>query len=252
VCDSGASETCLSDAQITVIGRVYGGPKDSNGRALYTDWPLDAGVGSQDWRNWKIGSDRFPSINVVMGAPALAAIFTTPPTPLHDDRASALEFALRFDFDRDAAKIYATDQTFTTSAWDDISARSPHLEGFRARRGRMIVAQGASDPVFSLNDTLAWYREVDQLNGGAAAEFVRAFPVPGMPHCGGGPATDQFDAFDALITWVERGTPPDRILSTAGPQSPWPGRTRPLCAYPKVARYSGSGTIEDAASFRCE
>jgi hypothetical protein len=248
------SGACLSEAQVAMIGRVYGGPKDSAGRALYSDWPLDAGVGSQGWRIWKIGppGGGNPGINVAMGAPALAAIFTTPPTPVHNDLASALGFARQFDFDRDTPKLYAANDTFKTSAWADIAARSPDLERFRARGGRMIVAHGASDPVFSLNDTLAWYREVDRLNRGAAAQFVRVFPVPGMAHCAGGPATDQFDAFDALVAWVERGSAPDRILATAGPQTPWPGRSRPLCPYPKVARYSGSGSLEEAASFRCE
>jgi feruloyl esterase len=103
-----------------------------------------------------------------------------------------------------------------------------------------------------LNDTVAWYREVNRRNAGKAAEFVRVFPVPGMAHCAGGPATDQFNAFDALVEWVERGKAPDQIIATAGPTSPWPGRTRPLCAYPKIARFSGKGSIEDAAQFRCE
>jgi len=115
----------------------------------------------------------------------------------------------------------------------------------------MIVPQGASDPVFSLNDTLAWYREVQRLSGGSAAEFVRVFPVPGMNHCNGGPATDQFDVFGALVDWVEKGSAPDRIIAKAGTTSPWPGRTRPLCPYPQAAHYKGSGNIEDAANFVC-
>jgi feruloyl esterase len=106
--------------------------------------------------------------------------------------------------------------------------------------------------VFSLNDTAQWYREVDRLNGGKAASFVRLFPVPGMAHCAGGPATDQFAAFDALVDWVEKGVAPGKLLAKAGPASPWPGRTRPLCPYPKVARYKGTGNIEEADSFRCE
>lgn len=245
---------CLTDGQIAVLKRVYGGPKDSHGRALYADWPLDAGIGSAAWRLWKIGpaGGGFPGINVAMGATSLAEVFTTPPTALHADVESALGYALRFDFDRDAPKIYATGGAFHRSAWAVISARSPHLEAFRARGGKLIVPQGASDPVFSLNDTLAWYREVDALEHGTAASFVRVFPVPGMAHCNGGPATDEFDAFAALVAWVEKGTAPARILARAGRGSPWPGRTRPLCPYPKIARYKGSGSIEDAANFRCE
>jgi hypothetical protein len=247
------SAGCLSEAQIEVLGRVLGGPRNSKGRSLYSDWPLDAGIGSVPWRVWKIGppDGSSPSINVAMGGPALAAIFTTPPTPVHADLIASLEFAQQFDFDQDAPKIDATSERFPRSAWSDIAARSPHLERFRSRGGRMIVPHGASDPVFSLNDTLAWYREVDRIEQGKAASFVRVFPVPGMAHCSGGPATDQFNAFDALVTWVENGQPPDRILAKAGPASPWPGRARPLCPYPKVARYVGSGSPEDAANFRC-
>jgi feruloyl esterase len=72
-----------------------------------------------------------------------------------------------------------------------------------------------------------------------------------MNHCGGGPATDQFDALTAVVNWVERGTAPDSIEAKAGPMSPWPGRTRPLCAYPQVAHYR-SGDLSQAASFACE
>jgi hypothetical protein len=93
---------------------------------------------------------------------------------------------------------------------------------------------------------------VDQRSGGKAADIVRVFPVPGMAHCAGGPATDQFNALEALVKWVEQGVAPEQLIATAGAASPWPGRSRPICAYPKVARYSGQGSLEDAASFRCE
>jgi feruloyl esterase len=245
---------CLTRAQIDVLARVYSGAKDSTGTLLYVGWPLDGGVGSDGWRIWKIGppGGGFPGINVSMGAPALAAIFTTPPTALGPQPSAAFEYALRFDFDRDAKKVYARDAMFSRSAWEDGSARSPDLARFRARGAKMIVPHGVSDPVFSINDTVAWYREVEQHSRGNAAEFVRVFPVPGMAHCAGGPATDQYNAFDALVAWVEKAAPPDRILATAGAMSPWPGRTRPLCPYPRVARYNGSGSLEEAASFRCE
>jgi feruloyl esterase len=73
-----------------------------------------------------------------------------------------------------------------------------------------------------------------------------------MQHCAGGPATDQFNTLEALVNWVEHARAPDQLLGRAGPASPWPGRTRPLCAYPANAHYRGSGDIESASSFRCE
>jgi feruloyl esterase len=72
-----------------------------------------------------------------------------------------------------------------------------------------------------------------------------------MNHCGGGPSTSQFDAFSALVDWVENDKAPESITGTAPANTPWPGRTRPLCAYPELPRYKGSGDIHLAESFEC-
>lgn len=253
-CTDHKTDQCVSDGQIAALTRVIQGAHDSAGHALYSDWPWDTGVAEAGWRGWKLGSPdgRPPSLNVVLGGPALATVFTTPPTPLNADPQQALEFLLQFDFERDASKIYATQTNFPHSAWDDVSARSTNLDAFRARHGRLIVPHGVSDPVFSINDTLAWWREVDQRAGGKAAEFVRVFPVPGMNHCAGGAATDTYDVLPVLMQWVEQRQAPEQIIARANPASPWPKRTRPLCAYPAIARYKGSGDAEIAASFSCQ
>jgi hypothetical protein len=122
-------------------------------------------------------------------------------------------------------------------------ANSTDLSRFRARHEKLVIVHGVSDPILSVNDTIHWYEQLNQVNQGRAAEFVRMFAVPGMNHCGGGPATDQFDAFAALA--------PTRSWRRRGAATPWPGRTRPLCAYPAQARCAGSGSIEDAANFTC-
>jgi hypothetical protein len=253
VCKQGKTPQCLSSAQVAALLRIHAGPTDSSGRALYSDWPWDAGLASLAWRMWKLGSadGSMPALNISLGGASLSAMFTTPPTALRDDAEAKLAFIRDFDFDRDASKIYATTTQFPRSAWDDISARSSDLTQFKARGGKLLVPHGVSDAVFSINDTLAWYREVDQRTQGAAAGFVRVFPVPGMGHCAGGPATDRFDAFGALVKWVEQGQEPDRIIARAGPTTPWPQRERPLCPYPKVARYSGPGSGERAEDFVC-
>lgn len=252
-CAAGKTASCLSSDQITALERIYNGPRNSKGSALYSNWQWDAGIAAAGWRLWKLGSSdhKVPALNVVLGGSSLAAVFTTPPTPVTVDLPAALNYQLSFNFDTDAAKIYATDSEFAQSAWDDIAARSPDLDRFRAQGGKLIVPHGVSDPVFSILDTLDWYRHVDARYHGKANRFVKVFPVPGMGHCGGGPATDGFDAFQALRDWVEHGRAPERILATAGANSPWPGRSRPLCAYPTTARYLGHGNIETAESFVC-
>jgi feruloyl esterase len=252
-CSGGKSPGCLSKDQLTALERIFAGARDGAGHSLYSDWQWDAGIAAPGWRIWELGSEnhKIPALNIALGGASLAAVFTTPPTQVAADPQSSANYQLSFSFDRDAAKIYSTDARFTHSAWEDIAARSGDLARFRAHGGKLIVPQGVSDPVFSIRDTLDWYRAVESRYDGRAQRFARVFPVPGMNHCGGGPATDEYDAFTALTEWVERGKAPDRILATAGAGSPWPGRTRPLCPFPKTAHYKGAGNIESADSFVC-
>ena len=261
-CRRGKNASCLSAAQLAALRKSYAGPKNSKGESLYSDWPWDSGIGGQvgdayfqGWRRWKIGlfdSDINSAINVTMGTGAAAAIFTTPPTPFPWEGPGRMQFMLDFNFDTDADKIHATSQLYRESAWDFMMASSTDLTEFRNRGSKLVLIHGVSDPIFSVNDTIRWWREVDRVNGGSAANFVRLFPVPGMAHCSGGPAMDQYDAFAALVDWVERGLVPDRILATAGEETPWPNRTRPLCPFPKQARYTGEGSVEDASNFICQ
>lgn len=253
-CAAGKQDGCLSRPQIDALQRVHDGVRTARGERLYASFPWDAGWVDMGWRVWKLGSEdgRIPALNVAMGGPAMARIFTVPPRDPGTRIDDLLSFAMRFDFDRDASAIYARSERFPRSAWEDIGARSADLGRFRARGGRLIVPHGVSDPVFSIEDTLAWWREVDQGTAGQAAQFVRVFPVPGMAHCAGGRATDQADMFGALVAWVEQGRAPDRIEASAGPASPWPTRRRPLCPYPSIARLKpGATDIDKAESFQC-
>jgi hypothetical protein len=241
-CAPGASGACLEPGQIVALTRLMAGPRNRAGRPLYAEWPWDAGVGQPGWRVWTMGLDKGPpALNVVLGAGSLAAVFTTPPTALGPDPEKLLAWQLAFDFDRDAPGIDRTAAPFTESAWFDVGMQATDLSAFRAHGGKLIVPHGMSDPVFSASDTIAWWNAVDRRAGGHAAEFVRVFPVPGMNHCGGGPATDRFDGLAALEQWVIDHKAPEAIPAKAGPETPWPGRERPLCPYPRQAMPVGAG-----------
>ncbi|MBC2650514.1 tannase/feruloyl esterase family alpha/beta hydrolase [Novosphingobium aerophilum] len=252
-CTGSKDQTCLSTNQIDALVKIHEGPRNSSGSQLYTSFPWDAGWADFGWRIWKMGSPdgSIPSLNVAMGAPALAQIFTTQPTLPGLGLQGSLNYALGFDFDQDAAKIYARDGLFLRSAWDDIGARSPDIAAFAALGHKMIVPHGVSDPAFSVKDTTAWWDETNTQMGGNAANTVRVFPVPGMGHCSGGPATSDYDAFSALVEWVEQGRAPDTITARSTPNTPWPNRSRPLCPWPKIAHYVGTGSAESADSFEC-
>ena len=101
-------------------------------------------------------------------------------------------------------------------------------------------------------------------NGGDASNFARFFRVPSMGHCSGGPAVDQFDMLTPLVAWVEKAQAPDRVIASArgagnagGVNAELPSgwaanRTRPLCPFPTVARYNGTGDLEKAENFSCK
>lgn len=253
--------TCLSAAQITAIQKLYAGARDAQGQLLYSDWAFDRGIGgrignnyNQGWRSWKMGAYDPPqngAIIVNLGSASVSALFTTPPTEVPANGPGPLTFLRSVELATAGSKLTATSGEYTTPVADFMRANSTDLEVFRDRGSKLIVVHGVSDPVFSINDTIRWWEELDRVNNGNAANFARLFAVPGMNHCAGGPATDQFNAFVALVDWVEKGSAPSQIVATAGTATPWPGRTRPLCPYPSQPRYNGSGNIEEAQNFSC-
>jgi feruloyl esterase len=263
-CTGAKTASCLTAAQVQALDKSFAGPRNSRGEALYADWPFDAGIGAAGWRTWKLESavppwDRLPIIATI-GAGSLAYVFSTPPVRTPGTPAALLDYLARFDFDRDAPKIFAVDTLFTESAMALMSppdAADPRLAAFAKRGGKLLIYHGASDPVFSVNDTTNWVERLQHnLGPQAAGAVARVFVVPAMGHCQGGPATDQFDALAALVSWVEEGKPPERIEARTHPANKelpaaWSAqRARPLCPWPQVARYGG-GDVEAAASFRC-
>jgi hypothetical protein len=177
--------------------------------------------------------------NSATGGTALhgsSVVTTAGPNPGFSDlNDSFVPWVLGFNMDTDAPKIFARG-AFAESAMDFMGTGSTDYRHFR-RGNKLIVYSGQADPVFSSKYHIRWYNRLVDDNGGLhrTQDFARLFVVPGMNHCGGGPATSQFDAFAALVKWVERDKAPDSLLGTAGADTPWPGRTRPLCPYPEYA-----------------
>ncbi|WP_157015687.1 tannase/feruloyl esterase family alpha/beta hydrolase [Mesorhizobium xinjiangense] len=263
-CAPGQNTSCLSAKQVEALKTVHAGPINGEGEQLYSDWSWDTGIAGGNWRFWKVESTVPPWANMpiiaIMGAGSLAHVFTTPPTEVEGAPAALEEFLLDFDLDRDAPKIYASEDPFTESAMDIMTppgADDPMLADFKAAGGKMIVFHGVSDPVFSANDTANWYEKLAENNGGSAADFVKYYPVPGMTHCAGGPATDDFNLFAALVDWVEYGIEPKAVIAGLTPDNKdipagWSmERRRPLCPWPQVARYQ-DGDVNQASSFACQ
>jgi pimeloyl-ACP methyl ester carboxylesterase len=251
-CTAGRDGKCLSHLQKNTIAKVFAGGKTTDGKALYASFPYDTGVAAANWAAWKYQNAQ------ALDPGALSFVFTSPVRSVK---------AFDRNYDELYAGIYAKPTGYNESS--DASINPPgydkpdYMRALQQRGAKMITYHGVSDAVFSETDTRAWVDRVNQSVSGSA-NVVRHFSVPGMNHCSAGPAADQFDMLTPLVAWVEQGKAPQAVLASArgvgnagGVNAELPkdwssSRTRPLCAYPSVAKYKGTGSIEDAANFSCQ
>jgi feruloyl esterase len=215
-CKNGQSDACIAPEKIAAIKKAFAGPKNLYGTQVYPGFLYDTGIAQT---------------GPVPGLLALGAQGLFGPYPA----------ATEIDVDKEAQ--HASDPL--------VEPGSTNLSTFSASGGKILFFHGDSDPWFSPLDTLEYYKSLAARNGGSdkVAEWSRMFLVPGMCHCGGGPALDQFDMLSAVVNWVEKGIAPDSVIATG---KAFPGRSRPLCAYPKHAQYAGQGDPNDAHSFTCQ
>lgn len=215
-CKSGQADACIAPEKIAAIKKAFAGPKNAYGTQVYPGFLYDAGITIQGPVSGLLA----------LGKNGLFGPYTT-----------------ATELDVDKAAVHASDPL--------IEPASTNLSTFSGNGGKLIFFHGDSDPWFSPLDTLSYYQSLAATNGGAdkVAEWSRIFLVPGMAHCGGGPSLDHFDMLSAVVDWVEKSTAPDSVIATG---QAFPGRSRPLCAYPKHAQYTGTGDTQDAQNFRCQ
>lgn len=134
-----------------------------------------------------------------------------------------------------------------------IGTDNPDLSAFRDRGGKMILWHGWADQLITAYGTIDYYKRVLEEMGGAqkTAQFLRFFLAPGVSHCAGGAGPQPYGQLDALLSWVEDGKAPATLPAARRDQQGTITRSRPLCQYPLVARYKGSGSTDDAANFTC-
>ncbi len=226
-----AEGQCLTSAQSGALKAIFGGTRNSRGESIYGTFPYDTGITAPVWRGMHLGTATNPPANATLGRDTLRLYVMTPADREFDP--------LRFDFDRDSAR------TLETAAIND--AVSTLHTTFAGRGGKMIVYHGLSDQAMAPGALTDWYQHLTPRDAAGSQAWARLFLVPGMTHCGGGQSTDQFDMLAAIQGWVEQGRAPDRVIASG---KAFPGKTRPLCPFPKVARYD-SGNVDDERSFSC-
>jgi len=256
-CAGARDGTCLTSAQKVAIAPIFSGATTGDGSPFYAPFYFDSGEGGGGIAFWEFTAP------LVLDSGAVGVIFKVPPSTLALTNGPG--FTLGLNIDQALAELYATDATYAESAMSFMTPPNAlNMNAVRERGAKILVYHGVSDPIFSIADTERWYEGINRSSGQRAADFARLYRIPGMGHCSGGPATDQADFITPLVNWVEQGVAPGRIVASgrgmgnpggANPEVPasWsPSRTRPLCPYPSVARYDGSGNVEQASNWICE
>src|SRR5262249_47219772 len=146
---------------------------------------------------------------------------------------------------------FDTDPPTMVKAAEKVNATNPDLRALKQRGGKIIHYHGWADPGPTALMSIDYYESViEKMGGEATKEFYRMFLIPGMFHCGGGVGCGAVDWVTPMMDWVEKGNAPQKLIGSRVEDGKTI-RTRPLCPYPEVARYKGTGSIDDAANFNC-
>ena len=212
-CSGTQSTGCLSPQQVGALEKGFAGPRNSRGKLIYRVSPNDAGL--------------------------TAFLPSSDPPRANDPLPTSVDVDGRLFEMLENPLMQLTD-----SIWTNLST-------FAGHGGKLLFYHGMADPTFHGTDTLDYYERMAAANGGLdkVQGWSRFFAVPGMLHCrGGDSALDEFDLLTAVMNWVEKDVAPESVVATG---KVFPGRSRPLCAYPKHAHYAGNGDPEDARNFVC-
>src|SRR3989440_2893450 len=245
---------CLTPEQVTTIRNYYDGTRDPvNGQLINPG--SERGNETDDVRALGL------ALQEQLPEPAFDGLFYWVYGASFGMPGSTTNFA-NFDFHHDVDTV--DDQLERV-----LNATSTDLSEFREHGGKLIMYHGWADPLIPSQSSINYFKALvkDHDQGFQPASFdmgrdpnlqrtqshARLFMVPGMYHCSGGPGPNTFDALTPLVNWVEKGTAPDSILATkfVNDTPPTVAMTRPLCVFPKVAKYNGSGSTDMAQNFTC-
>jgi hypothetical protein len=231
--DAAGTSDCLTPTELASVQAFYGGPVDEHGQPLY---PYLAPYGSElGWAaaaqgGAALSDSGLKNLNLPIGSPTPASYRDWQFTDANMQRLIPM------------ARIY-----------DPVPPYGhPDLRAFHQHGGKLLIYQGWEDAGANPGAAIDYYTEAANGLGGPqrTRDWLRLFMVPGMGHCGGGDGPSRFDALTPMTAWIRHGTPPDQIIASNPATSPVnPGRARPLYPYPQVARYDGSGDINDSANF---
>lgn len=219
---------CLKPAQVAAVQAIMVSPKDpKTGKEIFPTYEPGSELG------WNLLAGK--EANPVATDSFTYVVYENPNWDWH-----------KMNLDTDVAAV-------EKKYGNLIDATNPDMHAFFSHNGKLILYHGWADPAITPLNTVNYYKSVVKNLGGEskASNDVRLFMVPGMGHCAGGEGPNNFDKMTAIQDWVEHGKAPEVMIASHADRSGHVDRTRPLCVYPEVAKYKGSGSIDDAANFTC-
>jgi feruloyl esterase len=253
LCKEADSNSCLTAPQVAALKKLYAGPATSKGEKIFPGRVLGGEDGPGGWASWVTGVSPGTSLMYLFGTNYFSNMVYD--NPAWDYKTLNFDTGVKASDDKEASNLNAT---------------NPNLKAFEARGGKLIIYHGWSDAAISAYNTIDYYNSMVAAMGAKDTNsFVRVFMAPGMQHCAGGPGPNSFGQFNlgssapdplhniniALEQWVEKGVAPDRLVATkfVTESNPAGGvkMTRPLCPFPQVAKYKGTGDTNDEANFVC-
>ena len=228
--------TGLTADQKTALKTIYA-PTRAGGETVFPGQPFGGEGELAGWPAWISGAMRegqppSPSLRYSFGTQLFKYLVFNNPD---------------WDYTKYDLSTWRTDTKRTAST---LNATNPDLSAFKNKGHKLLLWHGWADAGLSPLATIKYYDEVKKRDP-KADEFVRMFLMPGVLHCAGGPGPDNADWAAAIDSWVESGKAPERIIAQKGAGANVV-RTRPLCAYPQHAVYTGTGSIDQAENFVCK
>jgi feruloyl esterase len=226
-CYGSDAPSCLTAAQAETARKIYAGAKTSDGKQIYSGLEPGSEV---SWNSMVGGAEPISISNSFFSY----IVFGDPKWDYHT-----------FDVGRDT-------QVAASKVGKAVDANDPNLKAFKERGGKLIVYQSWGETVVPPRSILDYYKSVESVMGGQrqTQDFFRTFVVPGMGMCPGFSNADAFNPLAAMEQWREKNVPPDKILASYIADGKT-YKTHPVCPYPQVAIYRGSGDTNDAANFTC-
>ena len=254
LCKGYKTDNCLSEQQLAAVKVIYNGPKDSKGNSLFYGFPFGGETALGGWPRWLTGGLKYQADLDEFQGGVDTGDFEAPvsPSAFYGFGNGIMKYFVYNDPDWTYVNYnFDALQKDSEQAAEILNATNPDLSAFRKRGGKLIIYTGWSDAAAPGPAIVGYYDDV-LAHDKTAAEDVRLFMMPGVEHCFGGPGPSFVNFLTEIDQWFETGKAPNQVTAYWLDENMQPNGSRPVCAYPKVAKYDGKGDTRNASSFSCE